>query len=135
VGRNLNALLKISRVVHSISDLHRLQEQILELIFEVVPAERGAILLDGKGNHKFSSLFAYPVKRAEPVRVSRTITTQVMDQGVAILGADVPASGGLRRSRKPGKFKSALVALRPLDCVSKSGRVHLPGHHQSGYPI
>ena len=96
LGRNLNALLKISRVVHSISDLDQLQAQILELIFEVVPAERGAILLDGHGSEKFSSLFAHPgpAKGAEPVRVSRTITRQVMDQGVAILGADVPGNGG-----------------------------------------
>jgi pSer/pThr/pTyr-binding forkhead associated (FHA) protein len=63
LGRNLNALLKISRVVHSISDLDSLQRQILELIFEVIPAERGAILLDGKGNEKFSSLFAHPGPR------------------------------------------------------------------------
>jgi transcriptional regulator with GAF, ATPase, and Fis domain len=96
LGRNLNALLKISRVVHSISDLDALQRQILELIFEVIPAERGAILLDGKGDEKFSSLFAHPgPKGAEPVRVSRTITRQVMDQGVAVLGADVPGSGSL----------------------------------------
>lgn len=38
LGRNLNALLKISRVVHSISDLNQLQRQILQLIFEVIPA-------------------------------------------------------------------------------------------------
>jgi transcriptional regulator with GAF, ATPase, and Fis domain len=97
VGRNLNALLKISRVVHSISDLHRLQAQILELILEVVPAEHGAILLDGTGKDKFSSLFAHPgtANRGEPVRVSRTITRQVMDEGVAILGADVPGNAGL----------------------------------------
>ena len=112
LGRNLNALLKISRVVHSISDLDRLQEQILELIFEVVPAERGAILLDGKGNQKFSSLFAYPAKRREPVRVSRTITAQVMDQGVAILGADVPASGGLS-----GVESLVSLKVRSLLCV------------------
>ena len=119
VGRNLNALLKISRVVHSISDLHRLQEQILELIFEVVPAERGAILLDGKGNHKFSSLFAYPVKRAEPVRVSRTITTQVMDQGVAILGADVPASGGLSEVESLVSLKVRSLLCVPLTVFQK----------------
>ena len=64
LGRNLNALLKISRVVHSISDLDQLQAQILELIFEVVPAERGAILLDGTGNEKFSSLFAHPDRQS-----------------------------------------------------------------------
>jgi len=98
LGRNLNALLQISRVVHSISDLDHLQAQILELIFEVVPAERGAILLDGNGNgnhdDKFSSAFAHPgsKKRGEAVRVSRTITRQVMEEGVAILGGDVPGS-------------------------------------------
>jgi transcriptional regulator with GAF, ATPase, and Fis domain len=114
LGRNLNVLLKISRVVHSISDLDQLQAQILELIFEVVPAERGAILLDGKGNEKFSSLFAHPgpAKGAEPVRVSRTITRQVMDQGVAILGADVPSSGGLSGVDSLLSFK-----VRSLLCV------------------
>ncbi len=119
LGRNLNALLKISRVVHSISDLDRLQEQILELIFEVVPAERGAILLDGKGNQKFSSLFAYPAKRGEPVRVSRTITTQVMDQGVAILGADVPASGGLSGVESLVSFRVRSLLCVPLTVFQK----------------
>ena len=114
LGRNLNALLKISRVVHSISDLNQLQEQVLELIFEVVPAERGAILLDGTGNEKFSSLFVHPRpgKRGEPVRVSRTITRQVMDQGVAILGADVPGSGGLSGVESLASFR-----VRSLLCV------------------
>jgi transcriptional regulator with GAF, ATPase, and Fis domain len=111
---NLNALLKISRIVHSISDLDQLQNQILELIFEVVPAERGAILMDSAGNEKFSTPFIHPppVKRGEPVRVSRTITRQVMEQGVAILGADVPGSGGL------SQVESLLtLQVRSLLCV------------------
>ena len=58
VARNLNVLLKISRVVHSIRDLEELQEQILKLIFEVVPAERGANILDDKGDEHFASVFA-----------------------------------------------------------------------------
>ena len=97
VARNLNALLKISRVVHSIGDLETLQEQILDLIFEVVPAQRGAILLDGKGSENFSSVFARHriAKSVLPVRISRTIARQVMDEGLAILGADVPGSNGL----------------------------------------
>ncbi len=114
LGRNLNALLKISRIVHSISDLNQLQGQILKLIFEVVPAERGAILLDGTGNEKFSSLFVHPApsKRGDPVRVSRTITRQVMEQGVAILGADVPGSGGLSTVESLASFQ-----VRSLLCV------------------
>jgi transcriptional regulator with GAF, ATPase, and Fis domain len=121
LGRNLNALLKISRVVHSISDLDQLQAQILELIFEVVPAERGAILLDGKGNENFSSLFAHPgpAKGAEPVRVSRTITRQVMDQGVAILGADVPGSGGLSGVDSLVSFRVRSLLCVPLTVFRK----------------
>jgi Nif-specific regulatory protein len=97
VARNLNALLKISRVVHSIRDLDKLQGQILNLIFEVVPAERGAILLDSKGDERFASVFARHriAQSTLPVRVSRTIARQVMAEGLAILGADVPGSNDL----------------------------------------
>ena len=137
LGRNLNALLKISRVVHSISDLNQLQGQILELIFEVVPAERGAILLDGTGNERFSSLFVHPrpVKRGEPVRVSRTITRQVMEEGVAILGADVPGSGGLSERGEPGHIPGAFTTLRPPDRFSKGDWLHLSGYDQPCNPF
>jgi Nif-specific regulatory protein len=97
VARNLNALLKISRVVHSIRDLDELQAQILDLIFDVVPAERGVILLDSTGDEQFALVFARHrvTKSALPVRVSRTIARQVMKEGLAILGADVPRSNDL----------------------------------------
>ena len=121
LGRNLNALLKISRVVHSISDLDQLQAQILALIFEAVPAERGAILLDGQGNEKFSSLFVHPAasNRGEPLRVSRTITRQVMEQGVAILGADVPGSGGLSEVKSLVNFNVRSLLCVPLTVFQK----------------
>jgi len=97
VARNLNALLKISRVVHSIRDLEELQGQILNLIFEVVPAERGAILLDDKGDEHFASVFARHciAQSVLPIRISRTIARQVMKEGLAILGADVAGSNNL----------------------------------------
>jgi len=121
LGRNLNALLKISRVVHSISDLDQLQAQILALIFEAVPAERGAILLDGQGNEKFLSQFVHPatVNRGEPLRVSRTITRQVMEQGVAILGADVPGSGGLSEVKSLVNFNVRSLLCVPLTVFQK----------------
>ena len=97
VARNLNALLKISRIVHSIRGLDELQEQILTSIFDVVPAERGAILLDGQGDEPFASAFARHrnATSALPLRISRTISRQVMKEGLAILGADVPGSNDL----------------------------------------
>jgi len=98
VARNLNALLKISRVVHAIRDLEELQAQLLDLIFEVLPAGRGAILLAEGAGQEFNCLYARTRHAGQPqlVRVSRTIAHQVMKENVAILGMDVPASGALR---------------------------------------
>jgi transcriptional regulator with GAF, ATPase, and Fis domain len=98
VARNLNALLKISRVVHAIRGLEELQAQLLDLIFEVVPAGRGAILLAEGPAQEFTCLYARTRQTGQPqlVRVSRTIVRQVMTENVAILGVDVAASGALR---------------------------------------
>jgi len=117
VARNLNALLKISRVVHAIRDLEELQAQLLDLIFEVVPAGRGAILLSEGTGQEFNCLYARTRHGGQPqlVRVSRTIARQVMKENVAILGVDVPASGTLRDVE-------SLVAseVRSLLCVPLS---------------
>ena len=114
VARNLNALLKISRIVHAIRDLDDLQGQLLDLIFEVVPAGRGAILLADREGHQFNSLFGRTrqTAQAQLVNVSRTVARQVLEQGIAILGTDVPSSGDLRAVE-------SLVAshVRSLLCV------------------
>ncbi len=113
LARNLNALLRISRVVHQIRDLEKLQSHILELIFEVTPAERGAILLDGKGE-KFASVFGRQRggSGTQAIRVSRTIARKTLEEGFAILGTDVLASGGLNR------VESLVAAnVRSLLCV------------------
>ena len=114
VARNLNALLKISRVVHAIRDLGDLQGQLLDLIFEVVPAGRGAILLANGTAGQFSSMYARTRQpgHSQLVRVSRTIARQVMDQGVAILGMDVARSGELRQVES-----LAAAEVRSLLCV------------------
>jgi Nif-specific regulatory protein len=116
VSRNLNALLKISRVVHAIRDLEDLQSQLLDLIFEVVPAGRGAILLSDGDSQEFSSMCARTRQGGQQlVRVSRTIARKVMKDNVAILGHDVAASGNFREVE-------SLVAshVRSLVCVPLS---------------
>jgi transcriptional regulator with GAF, ATPase, and Fis domain len=114
VARNLNALLKISRVVHAIRGLEELQAQLLDLIFEVVPAGRGAILLAEGPELEFNCLYARTRQAGQPqlVRVSRTIARQVIKENVAILGVDVASSGALRDVE-------SLVAsdVRSLVCV------------------
>ncbi|MGO8796921.1 MAG: sigma 54-interacting transcriptional regulator [Candidatus Sulfotelmatobacter sp.] len=98
VARNLNALLKISRIVHAIRDLNELQGQLLDQIFEVVPGGRGAILLADREGQQFNSMFARmrQAGQVQLVKVSRTIARRVLEQGIAILGSDVPGSDELR---------------------------------------
>ena len=114
VARNLNALLKISRVVHAIRDLEELQAQLLDLIFEVIPAGRGAILLSDGAGLEFNCLYARTRQAGQPqlVRVSRTIARQVMTDNVAILGVDVAACGTLREVES-----LAASEVRSLLCV------------------
>jgi len=117
IARNLSALLKISRVVHAIRDLEELQAQLLDLIFEAVPAGRGAIMLSEGSGQEFSCLYAKTRNAGQPqlIRVSRTIARQVMKENVAILGVDVPASGALR------DVESLVAAeVRSLVCVPLS---------------
>jgi transcriptional regulator with GAF, ATPase, and Fis domain len=126
VARNLNALLKISRIVHAIRDLNDLQGQLLDLIFEVVPAGRGAILLADREGQQFNSLFARmrQAGQAQLVKVSRTVARQVLEQGIAILGSDVPGSEELRdvESLAASQVRSLLcvpltVFQRVIGCI------------------
>jgi len=114
VAANLNALLKISRIVHAIRDLEELQAQLLDLIFEVVPAGRGAVLLADGPSQEFTSLYARTrhAGQAQLVRVSRTIARQVMSENVALLGVDVRSSGALKEVES-----LAVSEVRSLLCV------------------
>jgi transcriptional regulator with GAF, ATPase, and Fis domain len=132
LARNLNALMKISRVVHAIRDLDELQGQLLDLIFEVAPAGRGAILLADREGHQFNSMFARMRQAGQTplVKVSRTVARQVLEQGIAILGTDVPNCGVL------GEAESLVASqVRSLLCVPLTvfqrviGCIYLDSHN------
>jgi len=92
--RDLNVLLRISKAVSSVRGLEALERQVLESIFEVAPADRGAILLCDQGLDECSSVFGWDRRTgANPaVQVSRTIVSQVLEEGVAVLSNDIPAA-------------------------------------------
>jgi len=90
MARDLSALMKVSTVINSIRGLDNLLERLLELLFEVVPAQRGAILLTNEGAFETTRVFALDRERGkdQAVRVSRTIVQQVLRDGVALLAGD-----------------------------------------------
>jgi len=91
---DLNALLRISKAVNSVRGLEALERQVLERIFEIAPADRGAILLCEHGIDEWTSAFGWDrvAGPSQAVQVSRTIVSQVLSDGVAVLCNDLPAT-------------------------------------------
>jgi Nif-specific regulatory protein len=113
-ARDLNALLKVSMAISSVRDMDTLQRRLLELILEVTPAERAAILLADAGTPDFVSAFGWSRSSGvgASVRVSRTVAGQVLQGGEAVLCNDVGEAGA----------SDSLVAqqVRSLLCVPLS---------------
>jgi Nif-specific regulatory protein len=88
---DLNALLSISKAVNSVRGLEALEKRVLDRIFEVAPADRGAILLCDQGTEEWSSVFGWDrvTGANQSVQVSRTIVSQVLSDGVAVLCNDL----------------------------------------------
>ena len=91
VARDLRALLKISTTISSVRKLEVLERQLMECIFEVVPAARGAILLTGDNPDEFASVFSWDRTSGAigPFPVSGTVVRKVLQEKVGVLSADV----------------------------------------------
>ena len=90
MARDLSALMKVSTAINAIRGLDELLPRLLELLFEVVPAQRGAILLANNDSLSDGVVFALDRKHGKDrkVNISRTIVQQVLRQGVAVLASD-----------------------------------------------
>jgi len=98
LARNLNSLLRISRVIGQIRELPKLQQQLMELIFEIIPAEMSAIILS---KNRFvqsdtSTWFGRQKTGGGSISVSRTVVDRVMQGGEAILSNDISENQSLR---------------------------------------
>ena len=113
MARDLSALMKVSTTINSIRGLDDLLERLLELLFEVVPAERGAILLTNEGSFETSLVFGLDRAQGknQAVNVSRTIVQQVLRDGVALLAND----GAARSSHATDSL--ALTRAHSVMCV------------------
>jgi transcriptional regulator with GAF, ATPase, and Fis domain len=90
MARDLGALMKVSTAINAIRGLDALLQRLLELLFEVLPAQRGAILLSSEDSIEGGRVFGLDRKHGKerPVNVSRTIVQQVLRDGVAVLASD-----------------------------------------------
>jgi transcriptional regulator with GAF, ATPase, and Fis domain len=132
---DLNALLKIATGIGGIRDQDSLQWQLLGMIFDLVPAERGAVLLfDSAG--EFSSTVAWDRVRGpgHPVRVSRTVVQRVRRDRVGMVVNDVSDDEVFRQVQTLSELSIHSLLCVPLvisDAVL--GAIYLdsraPGEH------
>ncbi len=142
-GTELAALLKISTTISSIRSLKALERQLLESIFEILPAERGAILLTDSTLDAPHSVFSLSNRPAHDyaISVSRMVAQRVMQEGVAVVGNDIPNSDTLGRAESllaarvcsllcvPLRLFDRVVGLIYLD-TSQPGVTFNEGHLQ-----
>jgi transcriptional regulator with GAF, ATPase, and Fis domain len=94
-ARDLAALLKIATRINRLRRTHELVREILESIFEIVPVDRGAILLT-QGDKEFTSVYGkHRLGEGIAVQVSRTVVERVIQGGKAILANDIKTSDAL----------------------------------------
>jgi transcriptional regulator with GAF, ATPase, and Fis domain len=113
LDRTLRTLLKISTAIGSIRNVESLQWQLLGMIFDVIPAERGAILLLNDDDMETPSQVAWDrVSGPEhPVHVSRTLVQRVTEEGVAILDNEGESLGSAVSGERRGSRSLLCVPL------------------------
>ncbi len=91
VGLDLHRLIQLSTRIGSIHDIAKLGDELLRFIFEVVPAERGAILLTRGAGDEFEHAITRVRAPGEAgaVKVSGTVVRRAFQEGVALLYSDI----------------------------------------------
>jgi len=126
--RDLGALVTIASRIGSIQDSESLQWQVLGMIFDVIPAERGAILLCGDATEEFASQVAWdrPAGPQQPVQVSRTVLMRVLRESAALLVNDTSADQSLKEAQSVVSAKARSILCAPLIFASKTlGAIYL----------
>ena len=115
--RDLTTILGISARINCLTGRDDIQNELLESIFKVIPAQRGAILLVENGSDEFSFVFTRERDRKlkRPVSISLTIVRQVLQEKVGILSNDVQTNASYSHSQS--LTDSAVTSLLAVPLV------------------
>ena len=130
VASDLDTMLRISNSINAVQDPVALQQVLLELIFEAVPADSGSVLLVGDHDDEFIS-GVHKIKEGSMgsmPRFSRTLVRQVLDEGVAVLSNDPQAGGKIEATESLIASRVTSVLSVPLTVFGKTlGVIYLAG--------
>ncbi len=117
---NLSVMYQATQAISHILDLDELLPQILQLVFESIGADRGAILLAGEeGGHLVPKAVRWR-GQAEPderLRISETIIHHVRETGQGVITTDAPTDARFGPSQSIVDY-----AIREAICVPIQGR-------------
>ena len=119
--RDLNVLLDFSRTVNSVRGLAPLQEEVLEAVLAIVPADQAAILLTEDGASGFSSIVGRD-RRLGPnqlIHASQTILNRVLEENLAVLSSDVQSDDAYRDAESLLQRRVHSVLAVPLEVQGK----------------
>jgi transcriptional regulator with GAF, ATPase, and Fis domain len=128
VARDLNTLLVIAKNISKLRDHESLAWELLGMIFDVVPADRGAVLSFGDDPDQITWSAAWDRRRGPgtPVRVSRTIVSRTMREQSGLLMTDVSSDTELRKSASFASLPIHSLVCAPLILSGKvTGVIYL----------
>lgn len=120
MARDLVALMQFSTKINSVRGIENLNKEILTQLFEVIPAEEGAILLtDNDGD--FDEIFGLNRQNSDDsINVSQTIINQVLQEKLAILANNVAAHEILGQAESLFLSMTSSLLCVPLAVFGKS---------------
>jgi len=117
---NLSVMYRATQAISHVLEIDALLPQILELVFESINADRGAILLKDEAGHLVPKAVRWRGAASDPderMTISRTIVDHVLEQGQGVITCDAPAD------KRFGPAQSIVdFGIREAICVPVQGR-------------
>jgi Nif-specific regulatory protein len=119
MARDLGVVLRIAQRINRLRHTQELVREILDAVFEVIPADRGAVVL-GRDAKDYSSVYGkHREHHSYPVQVSRTVVEHVMREHLAVLTNDIQTSETLKSAESLMAAQITSLMCVPLIVVDK----------------
>jgi len=116
---NLSVMYRATQAISHVLDIDALSAQILELVFESIGADRGAILLKGEGGKLVPKAVRWRdlAQPDERMTISQTIIEYVLEKGEGVITADAPTDKRFSPAQSIVDYQ-----IREAICVPIQGR-------------
>ncbi|MGC2234583.1 MAG: sigma 54-interacting transcriptional regulator [Pyrinomonadaceae bacterium] len=123
---DLDALVKFGKALKEIKDARALQHRFLEIILELIPARRGAIILTKEDINESKSACVLSSGGAdiEPIQISRTVCQCVLFEEAALMSNDL-SEPGLSSSESLIASQVRSLLCVPLKIGGNKGLIYL----------